>query len=267
MSGTTDPVVLQRISILKSIKASLLDIISKVQNGQMLEANIPITQAAYNNFLPALKSPTSALPQLLSDNGMSSTLNSLFPIYGAGDASGANLARDLFGKYAGNLMKNISWDLNISSASDAEQQVAQELMKGLMPDADNITYGSQGAKGSQGSQGAHGPYPEREYEGAYDKDDDISKKGYRSVPSGAPPKYAPVRLDWKQRSQQICDQVSKRGMDPYEFGCLKNTDSVDANFSFRGYARMVCNRLATNYDPGVPELCGCPPPSWPGWRP
>ena len=57
-------------------------------------------------------------------------------------------------------------------------------------------------------------------------------------------------------------------MKSYDFGCLKDADTMaKENFSWRGYTRMVCTRLATVYDPSIPELCGCPPPSWIGWRP
>jgi hypothetical protein len=38
------------------------------------------------------------------------------------------------------------------------------------------------------------------------------------------------------------------------------------SFSWRGYTKMVCNRVSTVYDSSVPELCGCPPADWPGWR-
>ena len=78
---------------------------------------------------------------------------------------------------------------------------------------------------------------------------------------------APAIMDWKERSRQICQQISKRGLNPDDYGCLRDSTPVAENFSFRGHTRMVCSRLGTNYDPGIPELCGCPPPTWPGWRP
>jgi hypothetical protein len=75
-------------------------------------------------------------------------------------------------------------------------------------------------------------------------------------------------FDWKERAKQICSQIKMRELNPYEFGCLKDENSVrQENFSWRGYAKMVCSRLGTVYDPSIPELCGCPPPSWIGWRP
>jgi hypothetical protein len=74
-------------------------------------------------------------------------------------------------------------------------------------------------------------------------------------------------FDWKTRAIHICDQVKARGFNEIEFGCLNNHDDVSKDFSWRGYAKMVCSRIATIYDPSVPEMCGCPPPTWPGWRP
>lgn len=260
MSGTTDPVILQRIAKLKATQKFLLDIITKVESGQMREADIPITIAAYNNFLPALTSTSSALPQLISDSGMNSILNSLFPVYGTGSVSGSQISKDFFNKYLSNFMKNISWDLNISSTSDAETQIAQEIAKGAI--------GEKHVNQPGNNTAGRNWHEENSYE---DNDaqwaNNTKQKPIQSTQGTAPPKYAPVKLDWKERSQQICDQISKRGMNPYDFGCLKNTDQVNESFSYRGYARMICNRLGTHYDPGVPELCGCPPPSWPGWKP
>jgi hypothetical protein len=266
MSGTTDPVILQRIAKLEATKKFLLDIITKVESGQMREADIPITIAAYNNFLPALTSTSTALPQLISDSGLNSILNSLFPVYGTGSVSGAQVAKDFFNKYASNFMKNISWDFSISSRSDAEEQIAREVAKGFL--------GEQHVNNQQSNNTAgKGDYMKWKEENNYSDNDTqwghggTKQKSLQSMPSVAPPKYAPVKLDWKERSQQICDQISKRGLNPYDFGCMKNTDQVNESFSYRGYARMICNRLGTHYDTGIPQLCGCPPPSWPGWKP
>ena len=55
-------------------------------------------------------------------------------------------------------------------------------------------------------------------------------------------------------------------MNPKDFGCLGNNEYVSENFSWRGYAKMVCTRLGTSYDTGLPETCGCPPSTWSGWK-
>ena len=83
----------------------------------------------------------------------------------------------------------------------------------------------------------------------------------------APKSTAPVKFDWHERANFICESIKKREMNPEDFGCLKSEEYVSENFSWRGYAKMICNRLATSYDSGLPELCGCPDASWKGWRP
>ena len=87
------------------------------------------------------------------------------------------------------------------------------------------------------------------------------------TPSSVSAPAPPAHFNWADRSKEICEQVTKRGLNAYDYGCLNNPDDVSANFSYRGYAKMVCSRLETNYDPSIPALCGCPPPTWPGWRP
>jgi hypothetical protein len=78
-------------------------------------------------------------------------------------------------------------------------------------------------------------------------------------------KYNPS-LDWKGRTKQICEQVRRRGLDPQDFGCLKETDEVSENYSWRGHAKMVCSRLDSTPDPALPQTCGCPPVNWGGWN-
>ena len=73
-------------------------------------------------------------------------------------------------------------------------------------------------------------------------------------------------FDWKSRSEEICSAIKKRGYEPGDFGCMKPGDTVSKTFSYRGYSKMICNRLSTLYDIGGPEACGCPPAGWQGWR-
>jgi hypothetical protein len=74
-------------------------------------------------------------------------------------------------------------------------------------------------------------------------------------------------FDWQERANFICESIQKRGLNPKDFGCLRPDEYVSENFSWRGYAKMVCGRLATSMDTGLPEVCGCPPSAWSGWRP
>jgi hypothetical protein len=80
------------------------------------------------------------------------------------------------------------------------------------------------------------------------------------------PASQPAKIDWRKKSAEICEQIRKRGLNPKDFGCMDPSKVVSQDFSWRGNARMVCTRLLTTPDPGLPETCGCPPQNWPGWR-
>jgi hypothetical protein len=75
----------------------------------------------------------------------------------------------------------------------------------------------------------------------------------------------PSHLDWKGRAKGICEQVKRRGLDPLDFGCIPESSKLSPAYSWRGHTKMVCGRLASTMDPGLPETCGCPPPNWKGW--
>jgi hypothetical protein len=55
-------------------------------------------------------------------------------------------------------------------------------------------------------------------------------------------------------------------MNPADYGSLDDGAHVSQGYSWRGHAKMVCSRLSTHADPGIPEQMGCPPVSWRGWR-
>ena len=236
-SGATDPLVAARVSALQSTSDSVADIIRNLESGAMDPENVPITQAALNAFLPVMKNMNTPLPNLISDSGQTSALNSLFPLYNAGDVSGASLSKALLSQYA-NIANNLSWNLSLTNGTPAEKQLV-----------DAVATAAGGNQGLTQTEVTNAP-PRGEFESAVQTMAD----------------QTPARLDWKTRAQQICEQVKRRNMNPYDYGCMKNTADVSETFSFRGYAKMICARLGTNYDPGIPELCGCPPPTWPGWR-
>jgi hypothetical protein len=75
----------------------------------------------------------------------------------------------------------------------------------------------------------------------------------------------PVHFDWKQRAKEIEDQVKKRGLNPADFG-ITPIKNASPEFSWKGYARMICTRLQATMDPALPVTCGCPPMDWRGWR-
>jgi hypothetical protein len=282
-SGSQDPDLLNRVTRLEAVKKGVQAIIDKIEISKTLtEAQIPIKKAEFTAFMAALTGGTE-LPTLTMDTGESDSGS------GSGGGPTQNI-QDLFSALGPDAAKNISfdWDIKLRYTGETERTLAEEAIKAAAMSA---------LPGSEGTVSTYGPGDETVdktgYRGAFDSiikwlsgkgspdvvtgiSDGSSDSGSSASSSGGVPTIkgtlpgskngAPATLDWKQKSAEICDQIKKREMDPYEFGCMKDTTTVSENFSYRGYAKMICARLGTNYDPSIPELCGCPPPTWAGWR-
>ena len=275
-SGTTSPITLKRIDTLNYLLNQVNKLLNDVNNGTIKQSNIPITKTAYNVFLPYIdpknagSNQSDPLPNLLSSLDANAALANLFPYYSNGDLSGAQLARQLLEKYAGSLFKDVSYDVNVKfgKRSNAELQVEKQFAQAIS----NIATGGNKPVSFSDSGSTYGTVDKSVTSGgAFNSiiQNLMGKNGSKANDSSSVSNMQtkPSTLDWKQRSADICSQISKRGLNPGDYGCLHNPEEVDQNFSYRGYAKMICSRLQTNYDPGIPELCGCPPPTWVGWRP
>ena len=280
-SGTQDPIMLNRVTALEDIKKRVQTLVDRIEITKTLtESQIPITKAQYNAFMAALTGGTD-LPSLTTDVAG-----------GASGTSGENTTiPNVFSALGPDALKNISfdWDIKVKYTGETERTLTEEAIKAAanaaLPGANRSSVSTYGPGDETVVPGA--------YRGAFDSIINwLSGKGSPDVVSGVSvgagdggtdagtsgsdttikgtlpgsKSGEPAKLDWKQKAVEICDQVKKREMDPYEFGCMKDTTTVSENFSYRGYAKMICSRLATNYDPSIPELCGCPPPTWVGWR-
>lgn len=283
-SGTQDPIALNRVAALEDVKKRVQVLIDKIEITKTLtEDKIPITKAEYTAFMASLAGGTD-LAKLTTDLQAADSS-------GSGASGGATQSiQDLFSALGPDAAKNVSfdWDIKLRYTGDTERTLAEEAIKAAanaaLPGANSGTVSTYGPGDETVVPGA--------YRGAFASitnwlsgkgspdvvtsvtDSGVSDAG-TSGSSGAVPTIkgalagssgAPQKLDWKQKSAEICDQIKKREMDPYDFGCMKDTTVVSDNFSYRGYAKMICSRLGTHYDPSIPELCGCPPPTWVGWR-
>jgi hypothetical protein len=278
MSGTTDPVVLSRVSVLDKIKGKVQDILNEVIAGARAESEIPITKDAYTNFLKTIADTNSPVNKLFGSNV---SLADLLPAYSQGDANGAKLAQYLFTKYSDMLFKGMSFNMNFSYTSPAEQALADSVAKAITQNLLNQNMnGSASAKllqaydihtsnntftapmGSQtnGNNASIFTNLTNKYFGSNSARPSQLESPYTYSNNAAP-------FDWQERANFICESVQKRGLNPKDFGCLRPDEYVSENFSWRGYAKMICSRLDTSMDTGLPEICGCPPPTWPGWRP
>jgi hypothetical protein len=260
-SGTTDPVVKSRVNVFTSMLQFVNNIKSRIDNGTLKAADIPIKLTDYKNFLPALGTNSGGIGKLMSASGLSS-LSSLFNAYDAGDISGSKVAEALFEKYADEILKGMSYNLTFSYTSPSEVAKEQAIAAGWNAKNAYSSFAKQGGVSSgdimhgllDGFSG--GVTGRGEFE---DKIQHLSR----------PLSEAPTQIgkfDWKVRAEAITENIRKAGMNPDDFGCLARGAQVSKDYSWRGHTKMVCSRLATHADPGIPEQMGCPPVSWKGWR-
>jgi hypothetical protein len=257
-SGATDPVIIARTSAYTKIRQTVDDIRTRIKNGTLKATDIPIKLKDYQNFLPALGSNSAGIAGLLSKTG-NTTLSSLFNSYDVGDVSGAGVAAALFEKYADDLLKGLSYNVTVSYTS--QNDVSKEQAISSAWNAKNAFAAlSNSAAGAAGS--------------ATDVTDGFSDSGRGEFEQkintlSRPPSEASTKIgkfDWKARVDAITENIRRAGMNPGDFGCMERGAQVSQDYSWRGHAKMVCSRLATNADPAIPEQMGCPPVSWKGWR-
>jgi hypothetical protein len=239
-SGTTDPLITARVNTLRDIKNKLETIVTEVKNGTKPEASIPILKSDMDKFLPVMGKPSQPLPELINSLNLPPTLSNLFPATGSGDVTASKVADTLFQNYGNAILKAI-----IDNLSPAKQT------------SDTPVFMTAGAQ-TPGSDMVSFPRGEME---SVTATMEMARLEGQPSPAGAP-----ARFDWKKKSAEICNEIRKRGLNPSDFGCMSPEKIVGPDFSWRGNARMVCTRLLTTPDPGLPETCGCPPLNWPGWR-
>jgi hypothetical protein len=278
-SGTTDEITQGRIKTLTAIKSTVDDNISEVTKGNKKIEEVQLNKSDIDTFLPLMSNLNSPLPQLVKEAGVNPIVQSLFEKYAGGDAEGAKAAQAMFDKYAAHILKNVSMNINVKYTGEGEQEMAMnELMASVLTDK----LGESCPDDAPESSGHPG------YFNSVVQDMGVTLPGSGVKPAkgvmpgplmlgttmpempGAPampakPSAEPS-FDWKGRAQQICDQVVGRGLDPSDFGCIKDQNSVSDGYSWRGNVKLVCSRLQTHSDPGVRESCGCPPVAWAGWR-
>jgi hypothetical protein len=289
-SGTTDQVVQDRVNTLTMIKTKVDDMIGQIQMGYKKISDVPLTKSDIATFLPIMSNLNSPVPQILTETNPA--LKNLFQNYSGGDAEGAKVAQEMFDKYIGYFLKNVSFDFNINYIGEAEQNIAKSeaaafasLIGGpSYPGHFQYVVGQESEKrpiNVPTPSGVPNPFYVP-YQDSVPTDmpiqnsdpigrDPISRNPGRD-PIGPSPARAPSApaqntgsYDWKARATHICQQVSARGLNPGDYGCI-NPSSVSDGFSWRGNAKMVCTRLATLYDTSIPGASGCPPINWPGWR-
>lgn len=270
-SGTTDPIVRARVNIFLRIKQSLTDIQKALDAGTMKPQDIPILVKDYNNFLPAIGSTSTGIAGLLSESGYP-TLASLFNGFTQGDITNSEINNHLLHSYAKALINGLSYkfDISYTSANEVEARKA-EAIKAAYDSGDTAAdIGMQlkmhtgHPRTMHGSRGAFDSHVRQMDLNGFERD----SQGYSRPSSGSQGAEGKGGFDWKGRAEKIFDNVKRAGMNPYDYGMDEDVyaNAINSDFSWRGYTKMVCSRLATNAEQGMAEKMGCPPASWIGWR-
>ena len=258
-SGTTDPVTNARVNTLNTIKLNLEGIINEVETGLRPAVEIPIMKRDRDSFLPLMSDVNKPLPQLLNSANLPVSLSNAFPAYEAGDKSAARQAQLLFEQYGEKIFNGLSWSLGLKFTSPNEVAAAVGKGPGAEKSEEPVFLTGSGRGQVPGSSSVAFPRGEMESTTSGLEVDRLEARPQLDVGKTA-------KFDWRSKAAQICDSIRKQGMDPNDFGCMDPSKQVSPDYSWRGNARMVCTRLLTTPDPGLPETCGCPPMEWPGWR-
>ena len=258
-SGTTDPVITARVNTLDTIKLNVETLINEVETGLRPAAEIPILKKDLDAFLPLMSDVSAPLPQLLNESNLPISLSNAFPAYGPGDSTGAKQAQLLFQQYGEKIFNGLSWSLGLKFTSPNEVLASLGKAAGAEKSDDPVFMTGSGMGQVPGSSVVSFPRGQLESVTGGMEIDRLESRPTLDVGKAA-------HYDWRSKAAQICDSIRKQGMDPNDFGCMDPSKQVSPDYSWRGNARMVCTRLLTTPDPGLPEICGCPPLEWPGWR-
>lgn len=245
-SGDTDPIMNARVVGLAEIKSDMQTLLDQIGKGIILESEIPVTKAELENALRISAKPDEPLPQLIKEKGLPSGLGNLLPSNAQNDPETTREINKLLNKYTDTIVNGATatYEVKYTFPFEAMNQFSTINKTGFpsMSDLNNIS----NAKFTPIDSGM--PVTDQ----------------MAPIPSDAG--RGPSRFDWKERSKQIEQQVKKRGLRPSDYGIMKPNTKVSEGFSWKGYARMMCERLQADTDPSLPVTCGCPPMDWAGWR-
>jgi hypothetical protein len=242
-----------------------------VISGVRDEKDIPITKDAMNNFLKSIANTNSPLSQLFGSNV---ALADLFPAYSAGDTDGAMFSQYLFKQYGDMLFKGLSWSVgfDLKYTSENERSIANSLANAISSSVPNANVSTR--PHNTDSLGNLAPYSfsniinnlhQNQNQNQQMQQQQQQQQQQMQQQQMQQQRQRGQPFDWHERANFICESIKKRGLNPDDFGCHRPEEYVSANYSWRGYAKMVCERLETSYDTGLPETCGCPPANWAGW--
>jgi hypothetical protein len=248
-SGTTDPNTNARIVALTNLRSNIQTILDQVNIKALLPSEIPVMKKDIENAFPVIGDMNQPIPEIIKRMGLPPWLANLLPANVQNDPAMVRQINKLIDDYADTIVNGVSasFAVKYTSPRQLEQAMARQssLCKTGFPsvaDLENVSNNKFMPYG--GNQAVTDPLAQKPMEAG----------------------RGPSHFDWKQRSKEIADQIKKRGLNPDDFGVMKTNERVSNEFSWKGYAFMMCTRLQATMDPALPETCGCPPMDWKGWN-
>ena len=279
-SGTTDPIMNARITALTNIKGKIDQLIQQLEAGSLMSTDIPFKKSDIVNALPALGKPNEPLPAILQTFELPMGLSNMLPNIPIGDKEGEQDLKKLVTDYMKEFLQGITASIGVGVKYTSQREAEAETLRNtarIMESTVALTgFPSKGdllgvADGNTMTFGA-------EYNSRNVSEDPKNPKAVldSAISNGRPASdpYAdspsvegrkPGHFDWKERSKFIDDQIRRRGIPETAIGLMPRGNQVSPEFSWRGYAQMICSRLQANYDSGLAQACGCPPADWKGW--
>jgi len=275
-SGTTDPLIVGRITTLNRIKDDVDQVIEQLQRGAITPQTVPIYYKDIERALPLLGRVNAPLPNLLKKTGLPPAIQNLFPGgLSPRDTEQAQQINNIVKGYMKNIFEGTSWGLNLNVNYENPNVLKLKGAAAATPSSDGLPV--TGLPGVRSASRQPGMKVEKKLNGVNVRatvDTPATTSLEQGFDGGLPglatsrtlPTPTSGKLDWKQRTQEIKEQVRKRGLNPMNFGALPDDAVVSDSFSWRGHAQMMCSRLNTTMDPGLATTVGCPSQSWSGWR-
>jgi len=260
-SGTTDPTMNARVNALTKMKADVATIIDQVQKGIMMEIEIPIMKSDIDKSLPVLGKPSEPLPQLIQAARLPAGLANMLPSNIQKDPQTTKQIGSLMDNYAQQFIDGLSASVQVSYMSKREAEALGSTDSLLTKERARMSSSTVDQTGFPSSSDLTNAC----------SDPMMRKANPNAItdlmaPTPLDAGRGPSHFDWKERAKQIESQVKKRGLKPSDYGIMEPHSNVSEDFSWKGYARMICTRLQATMDPALPETCGCPPMDWKGWR-
>lgn len=256
-SGTTDPNVIARVAVLERIHVDIEDILNQVKAGVILEDEIPVKKSDIEKSLPNLGDLSKPIPQAITKAGLPSWLLNMFPGgLSTSDTTTLNEFRKVIGVYADKFFSNVGE--HTPPAGPNYKEKFQASMNASSPSRDSLLASVNGtARPGEQNQGGSSSKPPT-VSGEFPKATGLPGYGIEQLNENP-------GFGWKERASLIRDRVIKRGLNPKDYGILDKDTEVSDDYGWRGYTKMICSRLMTTSDPGLPEYVGCPPVTWNGW--